>query len=443
MNSNILDSADEVHDPTEGEVTMDVEHSRSKPSRTPANVASYVSATPDSVNCSNCGAEIKLTEAIARKFEERAKARMETEIRQREATLRAEAARAVETAVEQAEAQVREKLATRMSDLEAQVREKSGRIEQARAVELDLRRNQRDLEERENALTLEVARQVDVERKKAEQRATERVQEEFRLREAAMKEQLASMTRTIDDLKRKAEQGSQQTQGEAAELELDSVLRQAFPIDGIAPVNSGVRGADIVHTVRTTSGTDCAAIVWEVKNAKGWSPKWLEKIRDDQREAHADLAVVVTTVLPSGIHSFGQVEGVWVSDLASACVLAIALRAQLQAVHHERVASEGRSTKESQLYDYITGTEFHQRVVAAVTTLLQMKSDLNKERNSAARVFAKREKQIVAAADQIARLYGGTQGIIGKSLPPVALLELPDDDEAPSNGDEPVDTQTS
>lgn len=418
---------------------MEVERSRSKPNRTPASISSYVSGTPDSVNCSNCGAEIKLTEAIARKFEERAKARMETEIRQREVTLRAEAAQAVQTAVEQE----REKLATQMSDLEAQVRETSTRIEQARAVELDLRRNQRDLEEREKALKLEVARQVAVERKKAEQQTTERMQEEFRLREAEMKEQLASMTRTIQDLKRKAEQGSQQTQGEAVEAELEAILRQTFPIDDIAPVNKGVRGGDILHTVRTPNGTDCAAIVWEAKNAKAWSPKWLEKIREDQREAQAELAVVVTTTLPPGILHFGLVEGIWVCDLISAALLAVALRAQLQAVQRERVASDGRSTKESQLYDYVTGTEFRQRVIAAVTTLIQMKDEVNRERNSAVRTFAKRDKQIDGAAEQIVRLYGGAQGIIGGSLKPVALLELPDDDDAASNGDDPTELVSS
>jgi hypothetical protein len=427
----------------EGEVTMEVERSRSKPSQMPASVSPYLGATPDSVSCSNCGAEIKLTEALARKFEEQAKARMETQIRQREATLRSEAARAVETAVERAEAKVKESLATQMSDLEAQVREKSVRIEQARAVELGLRRNQRDLEEREKALRVEIARQVDVERKKAEQQATERVQEEFRLREAAMKEQFASMTRTIEDLKRKAEQGSQQTQGEGVEVELETVLRQSFPIDDIAPVNKGVRGADIVHTVRTPNGTDCAAIVWETKNAKAWAPKWLEKVREDQRAAKAELAVVVTTTLPPGIRNFGLVEGVWVCDLTSAPVLAVALRAQLQAIHRERVATDGRATKESQLYDYVTGTEFRQRVIAAATTLIEMRHDVNKERNSAIRAFAKRDKQIDCAAAQIVGLYGGAQGIIGGSLKPVALLEMPDDDETASNGDDSTEVAST
>jgi hypothetical protein len=418
---------------------MDVEHSRFKRSGTRTEATSFVSGAEDSVSCPNCGAGIKLTEVIARKVAERAKSSVEIELRKREAALRAEAARALASAVEKKESQMKEEVATRVSDLEAEVREKTKGIEKARAVELELRRNQRQLEEREKALAVEVARQVDAERKKAEQSATERAQEEFRLREAEMREQLASMTRTIQDLKRKAEQGSQQTQGEAVETELEAVLRQTFPIDDIAPVSKGVRGGDILHTVRTPNGTDCAAIVWEAKNAKAWSPRWLEKIREDQREAKAELAVVVTTTLPPGIRHFGLVEGIWVCNLISAALLAGALRAQLQAVQRERVATDGRSSKEAQLYNYVTGTEFQQRVIAAMSTLIQMKNDVNRERTSAVRAFAKRDKQIDGAAEHIVRLYGGAQGIIGGSLKPVALLEMPDEDETASNGDDSTD----
>jgi hypothetical protein len=77
--------------------------------------------------------------------------------------------------------------------------------------------------------------------------------------------------------------------------------------------------------------------------------------------------------------------------------------------------------------------EFRQRVIATARTLIEMKQDLNRERNSAVRAFAKRDKQIDRAAGQIAGLYGGAQGIVGGSLKPVALLEMPDNDETGTN----------
>lgn len=411
---------------------MDEEHNRYTPSLSCASASSRALVT-DSVTCPRCKEKIPLTQALMAEVEVRANGRTEELRRRKEVELRAEAAQVVAAATLQAEARTKESLATRMADLEAQVREKTDRIEQATAVELELRRHKRELEEKEKTIALHVAREVDTARKAADDSATLRLTEEFRLREAQSKEQLASMTRTIEDLKRKAEQGSQQIQGEAVEVELEVVLSHAFPLDGIVPVAKGVRGADIVQTVRGNNGADCAAIVWETKNAKAWSQKWLEKIRDDQREAKADLAVIVTNVMPSGIRNLGQVEGVWVCDLAHAAVLGVALRAQLHAVQRERSATEGRTTKEAYLYDFVTGNEFQQQVIAVVTAVSRMKEDLDRERNSATRAFAKRDKEIVAVAGHIATIYGGAQGIIGASLPSVTLLEPPDEVEA---GDE-------
>jgi hypothetical protein len=389
------------------------------------------------VTCPECDYRFPLTAALALEVEERAKAAMKAEFARREEDIRAEMAKTLATATAEAEARTKETLSTRLADLQAQITEKTERFADAAAVELELRRRHRELEEKEKSLTLEVARQVDAERRKTEQQTTERVAEEYRLRESQMREQLASMTRTIEDLKRKAEQGSQQIQGEALEVELEVSLGHAFVADTISPVAKGVRGADVLHTVRTSSGANCATIVWETKNAKAWSPKWLERVREDQREASADLAVIVTNALPPEIRSFGQVEGVWVCDLATATVLAAALRAQLLAVHRERVAVQGRTTKEAYLYDFITGKEFHQAVAAAAIALARMKKELDQERNAAVRLFAKREKEITNVASHIAGLVGSVHGIVGAALPPIALLE------APQTNDDSDDQQIS
>jgi hypothetical protein len=390
----------------------------------------------DSVTCPSCGVKMPLSEALAAEVEGQIQRRVEADRRHRERELSEESERALQIAVAEAEERTKKTVAAKVADLEAQVNEKTARIEEATVVELELRRRQREADEKEKNLELEIARKVDQERKKAEQAATDRVTEEFRIREAQTKEQIAAMTRKIDELKRRAEQGSQQIQGEALEVELENSLRQSFPIDDFAPVNKGARGADILHTVRTCTGVDCAAIVWETKSARAWSPRWVEKIREDQRDAKADLAVIVTSVMPGGMRDFGQVDDVWVCDFSHAVVLAGALRAQLQAVQRERAASQGRTSKESSLYDYVIGSEFRQRVAASVASLSQMKTDLDRERNSAIRVFAKREKQIMSAFGQIAELYGGVQGIVGATLPTVALLEAPGDEAPDNDGDD-------
>ena len=50
-------------------------------------------------------------------------------------------------------------------------------------------------------------------------------EDEQRLKVTEKEEIIAGMQRTIEELKRKAEQGSQQLQGEALEIELEFLLR--------------------------------------------------------------------------------------------------------------------------------------------------------------------------------------------------------------------------
>jgi hypothetical protein len=394
-----------------------------------ADNTEFSQAAMTSVTCPNCNAKIPLSQALTAEAEQAAHVRMEEELHRRERAFQERAALEIATTIAQSEMRAREAVATKISDLEAELNEKTTGLDLARQVELDLRKRQRELEEKEKGLSLEIARRVDVERRDAEKLATERVTEEFRLKEAQSREQLAQMTRTIDDLKRKAEQGSMQTQGEALEVELEDLLRHAFPADEISPVSKGVRGADITHCVRTTGGVECATIVWETKNAKSWSAKWLEKIRENQLEAKASLAVIVTNTLPVGVRNIGIVEGIWVCDVANATVLALALRAQLHAVHREKTTAEGKATKQSDLFAFVTGTEFQQRIVTAVKSLAQMKKDVTRERNAALRQFAKRDQQIIKTATQVAEFFGGVQEIVGPALKPVELLELSDDDD--------------
>jgi hypothetical protein len=258
---------------------------------------------------------------------------------------------------------------------------------------------------------------------------SERFAESHRLKDIEKDEQLSSLKRTIEELKRKAEQGSQQNQGEAAEVELEELLRSSFPLDAIEPVSKGARGADIVQHVQTPTGTQCGTIVWESKNAKNWSDQWIAKLKEDQRAQKAAISVLVTAALPPGIRRFGQLDGVWVCDTPSVTGLAMALRIQLIQVASAKVAADGMTTKTEQLYHYLSGTDFRQRVEAIAEAFTSMKEDLSRERAAMERVWAKRERQIGQVVLNVAGLYGDVQGIIGASLPGIAQLQLPGTDD--------------
>src|SRR5260370_15869866 len=136
------------------------------------------------------------------------------------------------------------------------------------------------------------------------------------------------MQRQIEDCRRKAEQGSQQLQGETLEIELESLQGSRFPGDVIEPVAKGEFGGDVVHRVLGPMGQDCGTILWEAKHTKNWSDGWLAKLRDDQRAAKAEIALIVSRALPKGVESFDLIDNIWVAEPSFAIPLAVPLRQQ-------------------------------------------------------------------------------------------------------------------
>jgi hypothetical protein len=228
-------------------------------------------------------------------------------------------------------------------------------------------------------------------------------------------------------LKQKAEQGSQQLQGEVLELELENLLRERFPHDEIEAISNGQRGADILQRVCTSSGEHCGAIVWETKRTRHWSNAWVRKLKEDQRSHAAELAVLVSQVLPDNVGLFGQLDGVWVAEVNVAVALAGALRQGLIYVNHVRRTQEGRNDKMALLYEYLAGTEFRQTIEAIVEAWVELKHDLEAEKRTMERQWKKRDQQLNRAIANTAAMYGSFQGIIGQAaLPGIQPLQLGD-----------------
>ena len=312
-------------------------------------------------------------------------------------------------------------------DIKNQLAEKTKKLEKAEQQELELRRKQRELEEKEKTMELEIIRKIDDEKQKIIEKFSKELEEKHRLKDAEKEKQLTDMKNQIEILQRKAEQGSQQTQGEVLELELEQLLKSEFPFDEIEPVSKGVRGGDVIQTVKTQSGKICGKILWETKRTKSWSDGWIQKVKDDQREIKADIAVIVSEALPKGFHHFRQLESVWVTDIPSYLSLSVALRVVLIQTERTRDIQIGKEQKMEVMYSYFTGTEFRNRVQAIVEALVGLKKDLDAEKRSMEKVWAKREKQIEKVLFNFSGMHGDIEGIAGTSLPSIKLLELPSD----------------
>lgn len=310
-----------------------------------------------------------------------------------------------------------------MKLLEEQVAEKDAKLKEANQNELELRKEKQKLKDEKDAFEIEKERQMDAERKKIEEEASRKATEAQQAKIDQMAKQLSDSIKANEELNRKLNQGSQQTQGEVQELALEELLKAEFIYDDISPVPKGVNGADVIQTVRTKSGIECGKIVWESKKTKSWSDLWVQKLKDDQRSIKADLAVIVSSVLPDGAESISQRDGVWVCDIKLATSIAILLRQSLESLYREKALSVGKNEKVEILYAYLTGTEFKQKIEVIVETFSSMKSSIDKERIYFEKSWSEKEKQIQKVIKNTVGIYGDLSGVV--QLQKIEALELP------------------
>jgi hypothetical protein len=319
---------------------------------------------------------------------------------------------------------VEEEISAEMAELQEQLREKDKQVADVQKQQAQVQKLQTQLNAREKAIETEIARKVEKASRKVEEEISARIEEEHYKHDLELEKKLSDAKRQAVELKRKLEQGSQQTQGEVIELELGKNLKKTFPDDKIVPIAKGKAGADVLQKVYASNGQYCGAIIWESKNTQNWSKAWLTKLRTDQRREKVELAVLVSVALPKDVSHFAQVDGVWVTEFPLAMGVATALRINLMQAAVLKQSSKGKNEKMELLYEYLSGTEFKQRVEAIVEAFNSMQDDLEKERQTMEKQWAKREKHLQLVIENISGMYGDMQVIAGQSLPKIRRLEL-------------------
>lgn len=409
------------------------------------------------LRCPNCNHEIPLTESLAAPLLAETRQRFQEQLASKDAEVsrKIEALRLEREHLardrEQVEEQVSSRLATERSQLIAAEAKKAreaaaadllaketeaielrrslevnnAKLAEAQQQQAEVMRRQRALDEEKRELDLTVEKRVQASIDQIQIKARQDADEAARLRVAEKDQTIESMARTIEELKRKAEQGSQQSQGEVLEIELEALLRARFPADLVEPVSKGELGADVVQQVNGSIGLAAGIILWESKRTKAWSDGWLAKLRDDQRRCGADVALIISQALPKHIEHFDLVDGVWVAHPRYALPVAVALRQTLIEVSGSRLAQQGQQTKMEQVYQYLTGIKFRQRVEAVVEKFNDMREDLDKERKFMGRQWAKRETQILSVIESTVGMVGDLQAIAGKAMPEIPSLDMP------------------
>ena len=370
--------------------------------------------------CPQCSAAIRLTESLAAPLIAATRQQFEQRLLADRARVTAEESKKARLAVnEQIESQAGELL-----ELKTLLGQRNAKLAEAQQAQAELIKQKRELDDARRELDLTVQKRVEDGLNDVRLKARRDADEGLKQKVLEKDQTILSMQRTIEELKHKADQGSQQLQGEVQELQLEALLRTKFPHDRIEPVPKGEFGGDVVQRVRNAAGQASGTILWEMKRTRHWSDAWLVKLREDQRAAQAEICVLVSHVLPKEVETFLALDGVWVAHPRCVVPLAFVLRDTLLQVAMARQASEGQQSKTDLVYQYLTGPRFRQRVEAIVEAFSSMQEDLDKERKVIMRQWAKRQEQIERVMVGTTGMYGDLQGIAGKSLQEVEGLSL-------------------
>ena len=309
------------------------------------------------------------------------------------------------------------------------------RDEEGRKKEIEFLRERQEFEnkmknvefEKEKAL-FEAKKQMEEEIKTQVQKeqtlGQEKLQLEWEKKLAERDKQMEILQRSLAEANQKANQGSIQIQGEIQENALKSLLENEFPFDTVDDVPTGIKGADLVHSVRNQFGHTAGIIAWESKNTKAWSDSWVDKLKEDRLRVNASVSVIISNVLPDGVTHFGLYRDIWVTEWKYVIPLTIALREQMIMMEQVKNSLKGKDEKMDMLYSYLTSTEFRDKIQNIIEAFQSMKDSLESEKRSMERIWASREKQLDRVISNTSRLYGDMQGLIGAQLPKVEYLEL-------------------
>lgn len=396
---------------------------------------------PTTIKCPKCGNEFEPNESI--------REQIKTELNQKAIEWQKRKDEEFRLKMEEEKKQIQQHLEQNIRrsislDYENQLRllsqtnkDNEERLKEARQQQLELFKKEQELKNREAELELSVQKKLQLERerlsseiRKLEEQRIATIETEYRLRMKEMEEKLEAQRKLAEEMRRKAEQGSMQLQGEVQELALQEMLQSTFPFDLILEVGKGVRGADCIQIVRSNFGQECGKIIYESKRTNAFVNEWIEKLKADMRSQGAEIAVIVTRAMPRDMDCFGIKDGVWVCDFTEVKALASVLREGVIRVFNTAKSNENKGDKMHLLYGYLTSSEFAEQWKAIREGFLAMKFSIQRERDAMERLWKAREKQLEKVLLSAAHIRGSIEGIAGMDAVDLNLLENGEEDDS-------------
>ncbi len=311
-----------------------------------------------------------------------------------------------------------------IESLKKEREEQDEKLRVLKKKEVEILEIQKRMKDMKDEFDLKTQKLLLEQEKEIAEKLSKKVEQSFEMKLKDKQLQIDAANKLIDELKRKSEQGSMQLQGESQELAIEEMLKSSFPFDLIQEVGKGMKGADLIQTVRNNRGESCGNIVWESKRTKEFQPLWIEKFKADMRQSSGDIGVIVTQTMPKDMTNFGLKEGIYICQYQEAKSVAVVLRETLIRISEVASAQENKGEKMVMLYNFLTSNEFKNHIEAITEGFTNMRSAIVSERNSMERIWKEREKQIDKVLINTSGLYGSIKGIAGNSVAEIKGLEL-------------------
>lgn len=350
--------------------------------------------------------------------------RLEKEKRNAEVEISKKLKAKLEEEITEKIAKLTEENSDRIANMEKELTEKSEKLRELNKMEGEIAKLQREKLEMKDAIEAEAQKQLNTTLQQEREKIRKQEDDKNELKFKELQKQLEEQKKLTEEMKRKQEQGSMQLQGEVLELAIEEYLANNFPLDTIDEIKKGANGADCLQIVNTREAQNCGSIYYESKRTKAFQPTWIEKFKNDIRDKKANIGVLVTEVLPSGMDRMGLKDGIWICTFDEFKGLCVVLRQSIINIHHAVQGQENKGDKMAMLYDFLTSNEFRLQMEGIVEGFTTMQSDLDSEKRAMTRIWKQREKQLEKVVQNTLGMYGGIKGIAGSAIKSIQSLEL-------------------
>ena len=309
-----------------------------------------------------------------------------------------------------------------IKSLQDDLNRKSEQVKELNQAKVEIERLKREKEEVVSEVSIAKEKELTERLAHEREKISKQMHDENQLKDEENKKTIGDLTTQIAELKRRAEQGSMQLQGEVQELVIETELRAIYPLDTIEEIRKGVAGADILQTVISNAGSQCGKIYYESKRTKAFNQEWIKKLKDDNLQVGADALVLITETLPNG-NIFSFMDGVYVVSFKEFKAVTAFIRNFLLKMSENNVSNANKGTKAEMLYNYLTSNEFKSQFEAITANFVALKDSLYKEKLRTEKVFREREKQIDVILTNMVGFHGSIKGIAGAQVADIMLIE--------------------